>query len=430
MSTSSTSRPRKWNSLLQEDRAQAVLASVQDIAAVLQANLNGGRDLSAEPELGGGTAGIAIFFGYLHTAGLFAGARDIAFAYNEIGVAALAGQPMGVSLYGGFTGVAWAVQHLHGLLTGTAADLCSEIDLALEGYLSRSPWREDYDLINGLVGIGIYCLERVNSPTAVRCMELIVERLAELAETAENGLRWFTSPSLFPQQQGELYPRGYYNLGLAHGVPGIIALLGRTQAAGIAQEKVGMLLEGAVRWVMRQQLADAQSSFASVVCPEQPPSNCRLAWCYGDAGVAAALFLAARCTGERSWEQQALVIARKAAAREPQTCGVVDACFCHGSAGLAHVFHRFYRATQEEVFSQAARHWIESTLAFRKPGEEAAGYLFRTVNENGGFEGQPRLGILEGIAGIGLSLLAAVTSIEPCWDRILMVDIPPLSAQP
>ncbi|HLJ26940.1 MAG TPA: lanthionine synthetase C family protein [Candidatus Angelobacter sp.] len=430
MYTPATSRLRYWKPLLDHEHAQAALASIHEIAMALERDLRDQERASGNPELGAGAAGIATFFAYLQTAGLFAGAGDLALQYLNIGIDALAGQPMGPSLYAGFTGIAWAVEHVNNLLTGSSADMCSEIDLALELYLNRSPWKEDYDLVGGLVGVGVYCLERGGAPVTVRCLELIVERLSELAEASGDGLRWFTRPNLLPQQQREIYPQGYYNLGLAHGVPGIIALLGRIQAAGVAQEQAGRLLEGAVCWLLRQKLPDhAISCFDSLVSPDQPAKDARMAWCYGDVGLAAALFLAARHTGTKLWEQRALSIAQKAARREPHTSGVIDSCFCHGSAGLAHIFNRFYQATNDELFSRTACYWIERTLQFRKPGTGAAGYSVMTPRDDGelGFQGQ--LGIIEGIAGVGLSLLAAITGMEPCWDRVFIVDIPPLSIQ-
>jgi hypothetical protein len=35
-----------------------------------------------------------------------------------------------------------------------------------------------------------------------------------------------------------------------------------------------------------------------------------------------------------------------------------------------------------------------------------------------------RFGMIEGIAGVGLTLLAALSAIEPSWDRIFLVDVP------
>ena len=39
----------------------------------------------------------------------------------------------------------------------------------------------DYDLIIGLVGIGVYALERLPRTSARECIELIVDRLDETA---------------------------------------------------------------------------------------------------------------------------------------------------------------------------------------------------------------------------------------------------------
>jgi hypothetical protein len=37
-------------------------------------------------------------------------------------------------------------------------------------------------------------------------------------------------------------------------------------------------------------------------------------------------------------------------------------------------------------------------------------------------------GILIGAAGIALALLSAATPLEPSWDRLLLVDIPPMGS--
>jgi lantibiotic biosynthesis protein len=431
MQISTASKLRNWTPLLDESHSQPLLASVREIIGVLETKVKENDHSSVGPELGEGAAAIAVFFAYLHLTGLHEGAADLAFQSLNSATEALATQAMGPSLYAGFAGITWAAEHVTRLLTDSTEDLGSDIDLALETYLSRSPWKADYDLIIGLVGLGVYCLERGNSPVARRCLELIVERLSELAEIKGDEICWFTGPSLLPPQQLELYPRGYYNLGLAHGVPGIIALLGKTSAAGIARDKSDKLLEGAVRWLLRQRLpANCNSTFPAFLVPEQKVEDCRLAWCYGDAGLAAALLLAARSVGNREWEAEAIAIAQKAASRDPQSCQVKDVCLCHGSAGLAHIFNRFYHATHDQLFAESCRYWLKETLQFRKPGTGAAGYLVLAPDEERNVRFQARFGLIEGIAGVGLSFLAALTDVEPCWDRIFMVDIPPLPSKP
>ena len=47
------------------------------------------------------------------------------------------------------------------------------------------------------------------------------------------------------------------------------------------------------------------------------------------------------------------------------------------------------------------------------------------MGEKDAIELQPKLGLIQGIAGIGLVLLAAVSEIEPSWDRVFQTDVPP-----
>ncbi|HEV3036815.1 MAG TPA: lanthionine synthetase C family protein [Candidatus Angelobacter sp.] len=422
-----------WQPLLRNHEAQGVLQSLREIAELLQnpgPAEHGATDIDFQRQsfsLGSGSAGIAVFLAYLEKSGLGSGARPAAFEQMNRAIEVVASQFTFPGLYGGFTGVGWAAEHVTRLLAESQEDLNSDLDSAVEQYVQVSPWKEDYDLISGLVGLGIYCLERSASSGAGRALELIVERLYETAEHSkgEDIVTWFTPPSLLIPTQLEKYPQGFHNLGVAHGVPGVIALLGRTCSAGIAKDKASWLLDRAVAWLLRQRLpAGSNSMFASVIAPGPPMNDCRLAWCYGDAGIAAALLLAARCTGNSSWEAEALAIAQHSARRAPDQCGVTDACVCHGSAGLAHIFNRIYQATNDELCANAARLWLERTLAYREPGKGAAGYLIWGTDEQEKLELQSKLGLIQGIAGIGLVLLAAVSDVEPNWDRVFQTDIP------
>jgi hypothetical protein len=76
-----------------------------------------------------------------------------------------------------------------------------------------------------------------------------------------------------------------------------------------------------------------------------------------------------------------------------------------------------FQASGRSWLKHAARRWFERVLEMRHPERGIAGIatfqLDRWSNE---------LGILEGAAGIALALLAAVTPIEPRWDRMLLIS--------
>ncbi|HSK76582.1 MAG TPA: lanthionine synthetase LanC family protein, partial [Thermoanaerobaculia bacterium] len=221
-------------------------------------------------------------------------------------------------------------------------------------------------------------------------------------------------------------PQGNYNLGVAHGVPGIVAALAGIVAAGVAQPRAGRLLEEAVAWMLAEGKLPpgAGAVFPSHLAPGASPKPSRQAWCYGDPGIAAALLGAARQAGEPSWEREALETARSAAACSREAAGIKDAGLCHGAAGLGHLWNRLWQASGEPVFADTARAWFEWTLDFRQPGRGSAGFLARDMDDDGQPKWVEDTGFLTGTAGIGLTLLGALFPIEPAWDRVLLVSIP------
>jgi lantibiotic modifying enzyme len=216
-----------------------------------------------------------------------------------------------------------------------------------------------------------------------------------------------------------------YNLGVAHGCPGIISFLGQVCAAGISEHESRELLEGSVRWLLARRVSEDSDEFpASIVIRQDDLPSKPVSWCYGNPGIAAALLVAARAVGEESWEHEARDMALKCAGKRDPESRVLEACLCHGSAGNGHLFNRLYQATGEPRLRDAAVFWFAHALELRRPGTGLAGFVSKEYLEGKLFwQGQP--GFLNGISGIGLALLAATTDVTPSWDRLLLADLPP-----
>jgi hypothetical protein len=381
-----------------------------------------------EPSLAGGAAGRAVLFAYLAQANPTREEEEAVRTWLAQAVGVVSERPVPASLYGGLAGVAWAAAHLGERFPDLDTEtITAEIDEVLLEHLDRSPWGETYDLIDGLVGFGVHALERGPRPVAAACLERVIDRLAEMAEHRPEGTTWVSHAEWLPADVRPTYPPRHYNLGLAHGVPGVIALLGQACAAGVAEDRARPLLDGAVRWLLAQQ-GPAGFPYGTETEPSAAPA--RLAWCYGDPGVAAALLLAARYVGEPPWERAALAVARRAAERPPDQAGVVDAGLCHGAAGLGHLFNRMFQATGEAPLGEAARFWFRRTLEMRQPGRGIAGYAAWRPAPDGTPAWDDDPGLLTGAAGIALALLAAATPLEPAWDRVLLVSSPGPGAAP
>jgi len=423
-----------WTPILDGESKALAEEAIRAIAHAIR-NLSASKSPHAaavDGSLAVGSAGLAMLYAALAESGLVDGAEEIALEFLNESVEMVATVRSSASLYGGFTGTAWAMDHLEGwLFDADDGDPNESVDEALRELLSRSPWRGDYDVVNGLVGFGVYALERLPRPSAIECLDLVLDRLEEMAEHTAQGVTWFTGPKLLFDHQLKEFPGGYYNLGLAHGVPGVIALLGQVCASDdeklhAARYKARALLDGAVAWLLAQQPADRAQCFPSAVGPGITPKSTRLAWGYGDLGIAVALLGAARGAREPAWEQEAMMIARRAAARPVEKSGVVDCGLCRGAAGAGHLFNRLFQASGDEMLWDAARFWFARTLEMRKPGEAVAGFPAWMPDperpEDKRWVAEP--GILEGASGVALALLAATTDIEPEWDRMMLVSIP------
>jgi lantibiotic modifying enzyme len=343
-------------------------------------------------------------------------AADTARIYLEEAVDVLVSEPLTSSLYAGFTGIAWAVEMVDRLL-GESEDRNGDIDEAVTTLLRRYPEQAPYDLIQGLTGLGVYALARWPRPGATPCLLGVVEQLTRRARDDADGVYWRTPPSWLGPRRDQYRPAGV-DLGVAHGIASVIPFLARVHRIGVATQTVRPLLDGAVNWLLAH-MVDTPSgpTVPSFVIDGVESGPARSAWCYGDPGVAVALLLAARDVRRPDWALLATDLAVRAAARPPEHTGVVDAGFCHGSAGLAHLFNRMYQMTAKPALAEAARFWIERTIdlcsaALNQDQAPADG-------ETPAWKGP---GLLEGAAGIALALEFASTTTEPVWDQMLLVS--------
>jgi lantibiotic modifying enzyme len=333
---------------------------------------------------------------------------------------AVSEQPMNAGLMQGFPGVAWAIEHL-GENAGDE-DANSAIDDALLAMGGAATWNGLYDLVSGVVGVGVYALARLPAPSARALLERVVE---VLADSAEGGTTWYTKPELIPPSARERVPEGYYNLGLAHGVPGVVGILAHAHRAGVARERTAALLEAAVPWTFAQTLPEGgRATWPYFVGPGIDPQPARLAWCYGDPGVITALLHAAGALGREDWEAAALAALQRAVARPPGDSDVQGASLCHGAMGLAHLWNRLWQRYPSDALRASIEYWTTVALDMRTHPGGLAGYsVWRPDHDEEGGDVQGP-GLLAGIAGIALALVAATTDQEPVWDGFLLLREP------
>jgi lantibiotic biosynthesis protein len=254
-------------------------------------------------------------------------------------------------LFAGLSGLGWTIEHLsrfdgNNLSTVAAAgddrDSNAEIDSALLRALERGIWSGPYDLISGLVGFGVYFLERLPAENATRGIRAVISHLDALSRCVGEGITWHSRPDLLPEWQRQRYPDGYYNLGVAHGVPGVLYFLSEVAERGL-DKRAERMLEGAMAWLLLQRRPPGTLSWFAPWIAAEEPDDTRLAWCYGDLGIAAVLLRISRRTGRADWRTFAAGLLENCLAWPIERAGVNDAPLCHGAAGAAHIFNRIYQ---------------------------------------------------------------------------------------
>src|SRR5262245_55674331 len=371
------SAPMRWQAIFEVDERAVILEAIDAILAC--------PAVSLPVEAGnivGGFAGLALWRAHLELTmpgnGHGEAARDL------LDRASALMDERFPWLDSGFAGLAWMNSHFANELdrqrnNDSRDDPNEQVDVVLLQILTRSPWPGDVGLFLGLTGLGVYALERLPNPDAVAMLATIVARLDETAQRTDDGICWFRSPeSLGPIAR--IAPRGFHDLGVAHGVPGIVALLAEICARGIEHDRARALLDGAIAWLMRQRRSGAGSWFPRWIEPGQPVADtpsCRAAWCTGDLGIAVVLYNAGARLDEPRWTAFALELARAAASRTLAESGVVDAGLCHGASGLAHMFNRLYQSSRDPLMRDAARAWFRQTLGMRRPRVGIAGFRTR-----------------------------------------------------
>ena len=419
-----------WQSITDADTTRDCWNAIAEIESCLAEHLtrdDSGQARRPDPILSSGDAGLALFFAYLHAARQESDAGDRALDALGRSLETAGEMQLMPALFMGFSGVGWVVEHLTRELFEGDDGLADDIDDGLRRVLADVKEVPFYELIGGLVGFGTYLVERLPHPGAAETLGRIIDLLDARAEKSERGITWFTPPELLSSEQRQRMPDGCYNIGVAHGVAGIIGFLAAARREGIEDPRVVRLADGAVAWLLANKMSGTERSvFPAFIAPGQEPEPTRTAWCYGDIGVAAVLLSASRSFERPEWEAEALAIARLASRRSVQDTQAIDPGLCHGAAGMAHLFNRFYQATGDADMKTAALAWYREALDMRRPGEGLAGLLswVRNPAADGG-SWRPEHGFLSGIAGYGLAMLAAVSDVEPAWDRVLLVSVPP-----
>ncbi len=299
-------------------------------------------------------------------------------------------------------------------------NISCDVDEYLYSYLKFEIDNNHYDFLHGALGIAYCFLTRThhNSYTNKVISEtlLFLQSNLILDETKRTS-KWISKNT---KNEDE------YNISLSHGMSSIVVFLLKMyqQAECYVKDGLKLMIENTVGYILMQEIDhNKYGSFFPYVAIESSKSisKSRLAWCYGDLGIATTLFQAGYILDRQDWIEKSLEILQFAASwrRDLKDNMVFDACFCHGTSGIGHIFYRMWCNTRIPEFKEAADYWFAETLKMARFEDGLEGFkIWNTLTHS--YDNS--YGLLEGVAGIGLALISYANETEPTWDECLLLS--------
>ncbi|MBO3285357.1 lanthionine synthetase C family protein [Paenibacillus sp. FSL M8-0228] len=288
----------------------------------------------------------------------------------------------------------------------------------------------DYDVISGWSGIGRYLLLFKDVPEMRDLLKDVLEYLVMLSEErAWNGEvlpGWYIPVHNLPPHEQQRYPEGYFNMGLAHGIPGPLALLSiawhhdvRVSGHKKAIERFGSWLshwkqQNDFGWYWPNNIS-YREYMNGIIFDETE----REAWCYGTPGVARSLWLAGRALENEKLEALAVDAFKSIYARPRERWSIYSPSVCHGYSGLIKLTHQMYLDTGDAELRDYAQGLLLEVVNMFDRG--AAFGFWDIVKDTQSVKHLDFVGVLDGVAGIVMTLLDTLESEESIWGRSLLI---------
>lgn len=397
-----------WNPILESQAKEAIEKKLDEIALYLSENI---KTIDGYSLLTGKT-GVALFFYYYYLITDNKTYYDLIHELLNEAISEINNESMPYFPHcGGLSGVAWCLDLLYNksVLSDNAEDIFGkEFNQMLLHESARYLSLKNYDYLHGAIGMMLYLLEKNVD------IHPLIQKLIALAVEDENEIKW---SSIVPEDKN----KECYNLSLAHGNISVLHLLAEAYKK-YKDENLREKIEKLARFILRTVIVDESrvSMFPNyITIPAQPDVKAsRLAWCYGDLGIGYHLFRAGECINKNELKEKGLLILKINTKRKIfDETFMADACFCHGSTGVAHIYNKIYQATGDVEFKNTAEFWYGVSLNYANHEDGAAGY--KTWRKEGSVI-LPNL--IDGVCGIGMSFIAAISPIRPEWDKFFILS--------
>lgn len=287
-----------------------------------------------------------------------------------------------------------------------------EIDDWLTDKLVESLEAKNWDFLHGGVGIGFYFLKKFNLgfKSAEKQLDILLNFLNEYSVN-HNGLTiWKTD-------------KDRVNISLSHGMTSIVLFLLELYNSEFKSTiNIENLIKESIQYILSQKIDPAiyNSYFPSTSLEENDNLvGSRLAWCYGDLGIALMLKKASLTFNNKVWNDKSNQILEYSTKRKnfSETL-IVDAGICHGCSGVTLFFLKEYLLTNNNLYQDAYKFWLTKTIDYcNEDYEHFSKVFYNTLSK----EYETNTNLLEGTSGLGLTLISCLNNQNLSWSEFFLI---------
>jgi hypothetical protein len=344
-----------------------------------------------------GAAGFAILHGALGA--LPAGDRFAAAMHARLRQAALANDRPSIGLFTGISGLR-AAAALAARAEPRYGRLVAQCDAFIDAQTAAPSANlttfGTYDVIEGWSGALL--ARGIGAPVAE---DPLVEAILWALDDPE---RWRCPHPIKPLEPA------VNDLGLAHGVAGMLAALALTLAG--LEGATAATAARAMRDLVDRRIAIGDCLAWPSTAQSDGTGPYRSAWCYGAPGVIAAIYVTAEALGDRERAAFAVDAMCKLAAQPVESWLLEGEALCHGLTGNALCFASVAAAAGSgELWDAALRLAGDALDRLEANGDTCLARGF----PDGWYDA---VGLLDGACGVALGLLTLAGDADASWMRL------------
>lgn len=287
-----------------------------------------------------------------------------------------------------------------------------------------------YDTVTGLSGVLRYLIEiREEKHVEETIKDILNYFVLICGEVSCSGIKipryLVKDKSIEDKEAG--YINGVIDMGLAHGIAGIMMSMSLALKSGIEVKGQHKAIEKLLKVYKRYKYDDGkktiwpgQLSYKDLLNSKDTKYVNRASWCYGVPGVARAIYLSSKIVNDKDGIELSLKALREQANINLDEYGLNSPTICHGFSGVLIVNELMYRDTEEIIFKESNIKIAKRILDYYDKGNVIG---FKNVEVKDDIvEMTDDIGFLTGVAGVLLALMNYIEKNDTHWEKFLLLD--------